>query len=125
MSSILLFYKIVIIIKFFFIFLKKIANLLDNFPLYGTLYLLKTRRNEMNKQEFIEKKENDIKIYNNAISKMKSEIEILLDGKPEKFEKENGMPGLHEKFNEIKKIRFEISQIERRIMLAKQCIEEA
>jgi len=77
-----------------------------------------------NDKLFIEKKENDIVIYNTAIAKMESEIETLLDGKPEKYEKENGMPGFHEKFDDIKKVRYEISQIKRRIMQAQELIDD-
>lgn len=92
---------------------------------YNIIIKIKKRRNKMKRQEFIAKKEKDIEIYKNAILKMESEIESLLDGKPEKFEKEDGMPGFHEKFNEIKKIRFEKCQIERRLMQAEELLREA
>lgn len=79
----------------------------------------------MEKKEFIEMQTKKAEAYKAALERMEKEIETMLDGKPEKYEKENGMPGFHEKFNEIKHVRYEMSKIQIRLNQCKQSIVDA
>jgi hypothetical protein len=79
----------------------------------------------MNEQDknFIEKQEKWIEAYSISIQKIEKEIEIILNGQPEKFIKGNGFPGFHSEIEKINALRFEQEKLQSRIEQAKETIE--
>lgn len=75
-------------------------------------------------QEFIEKQNKSLAAYNAATERMNKEIETILDGKPETYVKENGMPGFHDRIEEIKKIRYTLADVAHRKLICEKTIAE-